>query len=194
MNKQETKAKPLDRLNFAKMMAQQEKQINETPHIKNLLKPTTDHNFEKVDNSNILLKKLEEIEKQIHASRVSKIENALIESNKKSYEIKNTKPIYALAISMILVSAAILYPKTNPVVKTKVVVTEKVQENQFVITSFINLRKKPSGSSEKLSVLSPNYIVTLLERKNQWTKISFENHLTSKKVIGWIYGNKIKKI
>ena len=195
-------AKLKDRMNFTKMMERQEKQINETPHIKNLLTPSTQNinessntsadneKFEKIEQ------KLERIEGLIEASRISRIENALAEPApiKREFKINNPKPLYALALSLTIVGFSLIMTKATPVTKVKTVKVAPKVIPMHVITDYINLRAKPSGSAKKLTVLAPNFTVELIKSKGDWHNIKYRDHLNNKDLVGWVYGNNFKAL
>lgn len=200
MTKQTEDAVLKQRMNFSKMLERQEKQINETPHIKNLLTPSTKENS-KSDDSQSALKlvndKLERIEGLIEASRISRIENALTQNQpkiEKTYLIKNTKPLYALATSIIVIAGALIMAKSTPVIKTKTLTVAPKISTKYVVTDFINLRATASGSAKKLMVLAPNFLIERLSSKKDWHQVKFKDNLKGKSLIGWVYGKNFKKI
>jgi hypothetical protein len=187
------------RMNFSKMFDRQEKQISETPHIQNLLTPSTKENSKPVfsySDFEQITEKLERIEGLVEASRISRIENAIADAHtiKKEFKINNPKPLYALAIGLTIIGFSLAMTKATPVVKTKTITIAPKLIQKYVVTEYINLRATASGSAKKLTVLAPNFTVELIESKSGWNKVKYRDLLKSKDLIGWVYGKSFKAL
>jgi hypothetical protein len=187
------------RMNFSKMFDRQEKQISETPHIQNLLTPSTKENSKPVfsySDFEQISEKLERIEGLVEASRISRIENAISDAHtiKKEFKINNPKPLYALAVGLLVIGFSLAMTKATPIIKTKTVTVAPKLVQKYVVTDYINLRAKASGSAKKLTVLAPNFTVELIESKRGWNKVKYTDLLKNKDLIGWVYGTNFKAL
>lgn len=184
----DSESKFKERMNFAKMLERQEKQIQNSP-VMDLIQATDTHkpiSSPKITNNSDIELKLERIE-------------TLLLKNRFSFTIKNPKAIYAVAISIIL--SSIIFnlsqtPKTltKEVIVEKTISSEKLDYLNFVATDYVNLREAASGSAAKILVLAPNSYVKVLEKKPGWTKVSFKDQVKGKLHTGWIFGENLMKV
>ena len=80
--------------------------------------------------------------------------------------------------------------------KAPVTKVETVQpvKTQYFINKYINLRSDSSTRSEVLTVLAPNSIIEVIDKKENWTKVKYFNHVESQTFIGWIWGEAYKAV
>ena len=71
---------------------------------------------------------------------------------------------------------------------------KNIQKSQFFIQKYINLRDKPSTNSKILTVLAPNSLISVTKKDNNWSLVSFRNHLENKIYEGWIWGDSYKEV
>ena len=210
------------RLNFASMFERQEKQVNESAHIKDLLTPFTTTANPKVlaeaeretDAFNARIEKLEDqynmdsmnqrfdqLEKTFNQS----LQEGLEKKSKININLNDKKMVYSLSAAFLvgciiiglsfnskdktIIEEKIIY-RTSPVVKT----ITKTKKALFVMTKFVNIRSKASKKGSVLTTLAPNSVVERLEQKYGWQKIKYTNHLKGTTLIGWAYGENLKKI
>jgi hypothetical protein len=204
-----------DRMNFAKMFERQEKQIKETPHIQNLLKPTSSDQEEKSMhariqkledkyNSETLQHSIDVKLTQTELSMVKTLANSLEKLELKrrinlNFDFNNKPMVYRLCGAILiagLLAGIGLSSGQKTVIQEKIVYKESVKKitPQYIMTKYVNIRDKASTSGVKVETLPPNSIIEILETHKAWKKIKFINHLTGKTLIGWAYGENLKRI
>lgn len=138
-----------------------------------------------------------------NAARVELIEmktNALVglinEQNKSVSKLQNyalKKLRYAeilLATSIVILFIGLYSTRdTKPVVATPI-----VKSKEFVSLKYLNLRTKPTKSAGKITMISPNQRVELIDQRLGWYKISYTDHAANKTFKGWVWSEFLKKI
>jgi hypothetical protein len=206
-----------DRMNFAKMFERQEKQIKETPHIQNLLKPSTEDQEDKSMHSRIqhledkynteaLQQAIDLKLAEVELSMVKTLTNSLEKLELKrrfSFDLKfdfNNRSMVYKVCSAILIAGLLagigLSSGKQTIVKEKIVYKEAPKKTvpQYIMTKYVNIRAKASTSGVKIETLPPNSIIEILDTQKGWKKIKFKNHLTGKTLTGWAYGENLKRI
>lgn len=112
--------------------------------------------------------------------------------NLKRFHWQDKRMLTALVTACLLIGVIvgnILAPESN--YREPAVIVNKVEktniENQMVTKKFVNMRAKNSPRAKKVITLSPAQVVTVLERKGGWVKVSFHNKLTGKKYSGYVW-------
>lgn len=200
-----------ERMNFAKMFERQGQQIKQTAHITNLLNPSQNKSNDHTGQAE-LKSRIEKLEDHYNMSTIQqrfdqleeKISGQLdhIQSPKKiklDIQIKNRRHAYYIAA--IFTICAILFgyiakPETKTKIQEKIVYKEtpKKEIPKFYMTKFVNIRTHASTSAGKITTLSPNSIVEIIEVQKDWKKIKYVDHLNKKTVIGWAYGENLKAV
>lgn len=212
-----SESKLKERMNFAKMFERQEKQIKQTPHIQNLLTPSSENQEDKSMHSRI-----QNLEEKYNTDllqnnldlKLSKMELSMVKTLTKSLEslelkrrinfsfnpdLSDKKLVYRLCAAVLiagLLAGIGLASGKKTIIQEKIVYKNIVKkpETRFVMTKYVNIRSKASTGASKLTTLAPNSIVKVLETHKGWRKIQYKNHLTEKSLIGWAYGENLKKI
>lgn len=196
-----------ERLNFSKMFDRQAGQIQQTKHIKNLLNPIEEKPQEVLTSKNefheqnqLLVKRLNRLE-EILILKMEKLEQKNLKSILIDFTQLRTHKYLAGAIIFASLIISISHLSSQEVItKEKIVYkpqtinpTGKVKD-LFILTKFVNLRESPSKSGIKIDTLAPNSSVKILEELRGWKKIQFKNYVQDKTIIGWIYGENLKRV
>ena len=171
-----------ERMNFAKMMQRQQDQIKETTHVSNLIKPNQDN------TSNNELYRL-----------ICTLENKISRQNRFSFSLKelNRKQMYFLFLCFAIAGFTYaLSSRAKPEVqyKEKIVYKRKKLPEKFYLTKYVNIRAQASTKAKKMTTLPPNSIIEIIKEKGDWKKIKFRDYTNQKDLIGWAYGENLKKI
>lgn len=112
--------------------------------------------------------------------------------NLKRFHWQDKRMLTALVTACLLIGVIVgnmLAPESN--YREPAVIVNKVEKtnikNQMVTKKFVNMRAKNSPRAKKVITLSPAQVVTVLERKGGWVKVSFHNKLTGKKYSGYVW-------
>lgn len=196
-----------ERIDFTKMMARQEQQIQHTPHIKELLTPqgtnylveninnNTGHSelhsrIEKLEdhyNMHTINQRFDEIATKIDSKRLFKIDLTL----------KNKRQAYYLAALFILSSIIIgmmSKGKEKISIQEKIVYKEATAPIKYFMTKYVNIRTHASTTAKKITTLAPNSTIEILEEQKEWKKVKYHDYVSNKVIIGWAYGDNLKKI
>ncbi|OUR97322.1 hypothetical protein A9Q84_13440 [Halobacteriovorax marinus] len=77
----------------------------------------------------------------------------------------------------------------------KAIIVKKIKVlDQFVTTKFVNLRTTNSPKSSIVKTLSPNQIITQIEKKGGWIKVEFRDLINEKTVTGWAWYENLKEL
>lgn len=171
-------------------------------HLENLkssLKEELDYqNNQSLDKIKQLEATLQEVYTKIEKINYNPIiENKIIPEisvKKMQMTLMSSKAIGLSFALGVIITALLTFPmttsKSEPKIKTIVkekIVTKNIEYNQ-VITKFVNLREKASGSGRKLAILNPGFLMKLNSQKNDWYNITYKDTITGKTITGWIYG------
>lgn len=112
--------------------------------------------------------------------------------NLKRFHWQDKRMLTALVTACLLIGVIVgnrLAPESN--YREPAVIVNKVEKTniktQMVTKKFVNMRAKNSPRAKKVITLSPAQVVTVLERKGGWVKVSFLNKLTGKKYSGYVW-------
>ena len=198
-----------ERMNFSKMMARQEKQIQQTPHIKALL--TAKENQEPFDEQSLghidLKSRIERLEDHYNMKEINqrfdqiseKLEQKInpIKKIRFNFSIKNKRQAYYLG-SLFILSALIIgivsKPETTIKLQEKIIYKTKAVPKKFFMTKYVNIRTHASTSAKKLATLAPNSIFEVLQEEKNWKKIKYIDHVNKTTLIGWAYGENLGEI
>lgn len=195
-----------ERLNFSKMFNRQEKQIQQTPHIKNLLsgqKKDLEENINKMEE-NYQMKNLDSHINELRADiQGLKLKNTYrLHLNLENEQTKKQLMIFAGVCTLILAISLFISGEERVIHKEKVVlkevkipapVTSKVANTHFTL-KYVNLRDKASSKGKVVMTIAPNTEIKVLETKYGWHKLEYKNHLKNKKVTAWAFGENIAQI
>ena len=197
-----------ERMSFKKMFERQEKQIRETPHIQNLLSPSSENTSGPSD----LKSRLEHLEDHYNMNTIEQ-RFLQLETNLKSeinkiqpqrkikldIQIKNKRHAYFILgafASSALLFGLISRPKTKIEYKDKIIYQEKKTKpvTKYYMTKYVNIRTHASTTAEKITTLAPNSLIEIIQIQKDWKKIKYKNHISGKSVIGWAYGENLAPV
>ena len=192
-------------IDFSKVLEKNHKKMQNTP-VSDLLKSTTTkvvdsyeqtHTFPEQNLTEQLFKMEGLIQSLIinQQSLASQLKNQIPHKS----EIKQKQSLTAFQGLLILILAVLMSYlayvfRTHEKVPTATVETTKPQKTRYFINKYINLRLDSSTRSDVLTVLAPNSIIEVLEKKESWTKIKYYNHVESQTFTGWIWGEAYKAV
>lgn len=196
-----------ERIDFTKMMARQEQQIQQTPHIKELLTPHSAYPLAENLASNTthpdLHSRIEKLEDHYNMKTINQRFDEIIQKidNKKSFKVnldlKNKKHAYYLGAVFVISSLIIglMVPnKEKIIIQEKVVYKEAIVPQKYFLMKYVNIRAHASTSAKKITTLAPNSVIEILEEQNDWKKIKYQDYVNKKTLTGWAYGENLRKI
>lgn len=83
--------------------------------------------------------------------------------------------------------------KIEPLPKAPIVKKIKVLD-QFVTLKFVNLRAKNSPKAKIVKTLSPNQVITKIDKKGGWIKVEYKDLVSEKNFTGWAWYENLKVI
>jgi hypothetical protein len=157
-------------------------------------------------NTDSMNQRFEQLEESFNRSLTEGLEK----KTKININLNDKKMVYSLCAAFLMgclifgiafsgdektiIEEKIVY-KTSPI-KSQTSNLESIQGKSelFVMTKYVNIRSKASSKGSVLATLAPNSVVERLEQKYGWHKVKYTNHLKGTTLIGWAYGENLKKI
>ena len=127
------------------------------------------------------------------------------EVSKESVEVIKEKRNYlyvvmAICLAFGMVLSAVFFTETAekpvklvPIKRVKTI--KKIKRlNQFVTLKFVNIRELNSPKSSIVKTLSPNQILTQIDRKSGWIKVEYKDLVQGNTILGWTWHENLKEI
>lgn len=157
-------------------------------------------------NTNSMNQRFEQLEESFNRSLIEGLEK----KTKISINLNDKKMVYSLCAAFLFGCLIFGFASSGDekvVIEEKIVYKSAPEKSQlskpnslkvggelFVMTKYVNIRNKASSKGSILTTLAPNSVVLRLEQKFGWHKVKYTNHLKGTTLIGWAYGENLKKI
>ena len=185
-------------LNFEKILKKNDKKVKKGT-VSHLIKSTTSEvlnseDFQVHQNPSTQYSN-DKINENIN--RIEGLIQSIIINQKNQIEYKSQQKIkdkYFIYLFIFIATIFLTIFITSSLSSKKATIIEykAIKDTKYVLKKYVNLRAAPSLKGNKITILPPNSIVTLIDEKKEWKLVKYKDYIQSTSLIGWMHKENLK--